>query len=105
MTGFDEFAFPQAYKQVVAIDIALQSQVFKTCPLHHNIFCDDEVDPSGAFALALELIRHDTRCVRIFNNNVHELTDLLSDTIGAAAESCPACHRHGLPDGCNCSIK
>ena len=44
-------------KQSIAVDIALQTHVLRTCPIHHEIFCDDDVDPSAAFALAVELVR------------------------------------------------
>jgi hypothetical protein len=79
------------HKQTIAIEIALQTHVLKTCPIHHSIFCDDDVDPSGAFALAVELVRRHTPYVEEFHDDSHALTDLLSDTIGAAPLSCPHC--------------
>jgi hypothetical protein len=54
-------------------------------------FCDDDVDPSGAFALAVELIRQHTPYVEEFEHDSHALTDLLSETIGAAPTACPLC--------------
>jgi len=44
----------------VAVAIALQTHVLCTCPLHHQLFCDDEADPAKAFSLAVELVRQDT---------------------------------------------
>jgi hypothetical protein len=79
------------HRQTIAIEIALQTHVLKTCPIHHSIFCDDEVDPSGAFALAVELVRQHTPYVEEFQDDPHALTDLLSETIGAAPLSCPHC--------------
>jgi hypothetical protein len=78
-------------KQTIAMEIALQTQVLRTCPIHNEIFCDDEVDPSTAFALAVELVRRHTPYVEKFQNDAHELTDLLSETIGAAPNCCPHC--------------
>ena len=43
--------------RAIAVEIALQTHVLKTCPIHNEIFCDDEVDPSSAFALAVELVQ------------------------------------------------
>jgi hypothetical protein len=78
-------------KQSIAVDIALQTHVLRTCPIHHEIFCDDEVDPSAAFALAVELVRQHKPYRDEFHNDPHELTDLLSETIGAAPTCCPLC--------------
>jgi hypothetical protein len=78
-------------KQSIAFDIALQTHVLRTCPIHHEIFCDDEVDPSAAFALAVELVRQHKPYNDEFHNDPHELTDLLSATIGAAPTCCPLC--------------
>jgi hypothetical protein len=78
-------------KQAIAFDIALQTHVLRTCPIHNEIFCDDEVDPSAAFALAVELVRQHKPYGDEFHNDPHELTDLLSETIGAAPTSCPLC--------------
>jgi len=79
------------HRQTIAIEIALQTHVLQTCPIHHAIFCDDDVDPSGAFALAVELVRQHTPYVEEFHDDAHALTDLLSDTIGRAPSSCPHC--------------
>jgi len=78
-------------KQVIAIGIGLQTHVLKTCPIHHQLYLDDEVDPAGAFALAIELIRKHQRYVEDFHDDEHELTDLLSDTLGTAPMGCPEC--------------
>jgi len=78
-------------KQAIATGIALQTQVLKSCPIHQEIYCDDDVDPSAAFALAVELVRQHKPAVREFEDDAHELTDLLSETIGAAPTRCPLC--------------
>jgi hypothetical protein len=78
-------------KQVIAIDIALQTQVLKTCPEHRQLYFDDDVNPASAFALALELIRNHTPYAAEFNDDAHELTDLLSDTLGTTPVCCPEC--------------
>lgn len=83
-------------KQAVAIGIALQTQVLKTCPLHQQIYLDDDTDPASAFALAIELVRQHEPFVREFNDDEHELTDLLSDTLGMSPPCCPQC-RLGPP--------
>jgi hypothetical protein len=78
-------------KQVIAIGIALQTQVLKTCPVHSTIYFDDDVNPAGAFALAIELIRKHTPYVAEFHDDEHELTDLISDTLGTTPSCCPEC--------------
>ena len=78
-------------KQVVAIGIGLQTQVLKTCPIHQHLYLDDEADPAGAFALAIELVRKQQSCVQEFGNDEHELTDLLSQTLATAPACCPEC--------------
>jgi hypothetical protein len=78
-------------KQVVAIGIALQTQVLKTCPIHQQIYFDDEVNPASAFALAIELVRQHKPLVEEFGNDEHALTDLLSDTLGTSPVCCPQC--------------
>ena len=78
-------------KQSIAVEIAMQTHVLRSCPIHHEIFCDDEVDPSAAFALAVELVRQHKPYGDEFHNDPHELTDLLSATIGAAPTCCPLC--------------
>jgi hypothetical protein len=78
-------------KHSVAVAIALQTHVLRTCPLHDELFCDEEGDAASAFALALELVRQHTPYVADFRDNTHELTDLLSETIAAAPEYCPLC--------------
>lgn len=78
------------HKQTVAVEIALQTHVLRTCPAHNEIFCDDDVDPSSAFALAVELVQQHTPFVEGFHDP-HELTDLLSETIGKTPTCCPLC--------------
>ena len=78
-------------KQAIAIGIALQTQVLKTCPVHHELYFDDDVDPAGAFALAIELVRKRQPYVEDFRNDEHELTDLLSQTLAASPACCPQC--------------
>jgi hypothetical protein len=78
-------------RQAIAVEIALQTHVLQTCPVHNEIFCDDDVDPSSAFALAVELVRQHTPYVDEFDQDAHALTDLLSETIGAAPTACPLC--------------
>ena len=78
-------------KQVIAIGIALQTQVLKTCPLHQQIYFDDEADPGSAFALAIDLVKQHEPFVEEFENDAHALTDLLSDTLGMTPICCPEC--------------
>ena len=79
------------HKQAIAVQIALQTHVLQTCPVHNEIFYDDDVDPSGAFALAVELVRQHKPYVYEFHHDAHALTDLLSETISAAPRCCPHC--------------
>lgn len=78
-------------KQAIAIEIALQTHVLKTCPIHRQIFFDEDADAAGAFALALALVRKHEPYVEEFHDNEHELMDLLSDTLGATPLCCPEC--------------
>jgi hypothetical protein len=78
-------------KQLIAIGIALQTQVLKTCPVHNQIYFDDEVNPASAFALAIELVRQHQPYVEDFENDEHTLTDLLSDTLATSPLCCPDC--------------
>jgi hypothetical protein len=83
-------------KQEVAIGIALQTQVLKLCPLHNQLYsgdeeCADNENMAQAFAVAIELVRQHEPCVQEFLESSHELTDLLSSTIGAAPDCCPDC--------------
>jgi len=85
-------------KQEIAIGIALQTQVLKTCPIHNQLYCNDEQcceDDDGnmarAFSIAMELVRQHAPYGREFHYNAQELTDLLSYTIGAAPVRCPDC--------------
>jgi hypothetical protein len=79
------------HKQAIAVEIALKTKVLKTCPIHNELFCDDDVDPSGAFALAVELVTEHRPDVDEFHDDPHALTDLLSATIGATPSCCPVC--------------
>ena len=83
-------------KQEIAIGIALQTQVLKTCPIHNQLYRDDDESTEGAnmaraFAVAIELVRQHKPYAEEFHHNAHELTDLLSSTIGAAPDCCPNC--------------
>jgi hypothetical protein len=78
-------------KQVIAIGIGLQTQVLKACPVHRKIYLDEEVNPAGAFALAVELIRKHRRYVEEFHDDEHALTDLLSDALATTPLCCPDC--------------
>jgi hypothetical protein len=78
-------------RQSVAVAIALQTHVLRTCPLHDQLIYDEEADPACAFALAVDLVRHDRPYVRDFRKSAHELTDLLSETIAAVPVECPQC--------------
>ena len=80
-----------AGKRTIAVEIALQTHVLKTCPQHNGVFCDDDVDPSSAFALAVDLVKQHTPYVDEFEGNAHELTDLLSAIIAGAPSCCPVC--------------
>lgn len=78
-------------KQAIAVEIGLQTQVLKSCPVHRQIYLDDEVNPAGAFALAIELVRKHRQYAEEFHGDEHELTDLLSDTLATIPECCPEC--------------
>jgi hypothetical protein len=83
-------------KQEIAIGIALQTQVLKTCPLHNQLYRDaeevtEDENMARAFAVAIELVRQHKPYAEEFHHNAHELTDLLSYTIGAAPVCCPDC--------------
>jgi hypothetical protein len=80
-------------RRAIAFEIALQTRVLQRCTVHNEVFYDDDVDPSSAFALAVELVRQRTPYVSEFHDDAHALTDLLSDTISAAPRSCPHCPR------------
>ncbi len=78
-------------KRAIAIEIALQTHVLKTCPLHRKIYFDDDADAASAFALAIELVRKRKPYVEEFHDDEHELMDLLSETLGATPACCPEC--------------
>jgi hypothetical protein len=83
-------------KQEIAIGIALQTQVLKLCPMHNQLFSDDDgfsddENMARAFSVAIELVRQREPCVEEFHQSAHELTDLLSSVIGAAPDGCPDC--------------
>jgi hypothetical protein len=88
-------------KQLIAIGIALQTQVLKTCAVHRQLYFDDDVNPASAFALAIDLVRKRKPYVDAFYDE-HELTDLLSDTLGTTPIGCPECQSsvrsNSLPD-------
>jgi len=82
-------------KQQIAIGIALQTQVLKTCPVHHHLYCEEEESGDNenmarAFAVAVELVRHEPYAEE-FHHDAHALTDVLSYTIGATPIGCPDC--------------
>jgi len=84
-------------KQEIAIGIALQTRVLQTCPVHNELYCDednftDDENMARAFALAIELVRQHAPYAEEFHHDPHELTDLLSYTIGAAPACCPECN-------------
>jgi len=83
-------------KQGIAIGIALQTQVLKVCPIHNQLYCDDEQftddeNLARAFAVAIELVRQHPPYAEVFHHSSRELIDLLSYTIGTAPETCPDC--------------
>ena len=83
-------------QEEIAIGIALQTQVLKSCPLHNQLYFDDDEfaedeNMARAFAVAIELVRQHPPYAEEFHQNAHELTDLLSYTISAAPNSCPEC--------------
>jgi hypothetical protein len=80
----------------IAIGIALQTQVLKICPVHNQLFCDeehysDDENMARAFAVAVELVNQHQPYAEEFHHDAHVLTDLLSSTIGAAPDCCPEC--------------
>jgi hypothetical protein len=83
-------------RQSIVMGIALQTQVLKTCPVHEQVFCDEEVDPAIAFAVASQLLRSDRQAAAAFRQSVHDLADLLSETIAAAPACCAQCAKPGL---------
>jgi hypothetical protein len=78
-------------KEAIAISIALQTQVLKTCPVHRQVYFDDDVNPAGAFALAIELVRKRKPHVEAFDNDEHQLTDLLTEILRTSPQCCPEC--------------
>jgi hypothetical protein len=83
-------------KQTIAIEIALQTHVLKTCPIHRKIYFDDDADAASAFALAMELVRKHKPYVEEFHDDEHALMDLLSDTLSATPACCPECESLGV---------
>jgi hypothetical protein len=59
--------------------------------VHRQLFCDDEVDPAIAFAVAKQLIHNDQQSADVFREDIHDLADLLTDVISTAQCSCPKC--------------
>ena len=83
-------------RQEIAIGIALQTQVLKICPIHNQLYCDEELysddeNMARAFAVAIELVHQHPPYAEEFHHDAHVLTDLLSFTIGAAPDCCPEC--------------
>ena len=84
-------------REEIAIAIALQTQVLRTCPIHNQLYCcddepgADEENMARAFAVAVDLVRQHEPYAEEFHHDAHELTDLLSYTIGAAPLCCPDC--------------
>jgi hypothetical protein len=83
-------------RQEIAIGIALQTKVLNVCPVHQQLYCDEEIftdneNMARAFAVAIELVRQQEIYAEEFHHDAHELTDLLSQTIGAAPDCCPDC--------------
>jgi hypothetical protein len=83
-------------RQEIAIGIALQTQVLKICPIHNQLYCDEELysddeNMARAFAVAIELVNQHPPYAEEFHHDAHVLTDLLSSTIGAAPDCCPEC--------------
>jgi len=78
-------------KHSIAMGIALQTQVLKICLVHRELFCDDEVDPAIAFAVAAQLINNDQQSSDVFREDIHDLSDLLTDVISTAQCNCPQC--------------
>jgi hypothetical protein len=90
-------------REEIAIGIALQTQVLKTCPIHNQLYCDDEQyaddeNMARAFAVAIELVHQHEPYAEEFHHDSHELTDLLSYTIGAAPICCPECIQAHEPE-------
>ena len=56
-------------KKSIAVEIALQTHVLKTCPAHQQIYFDDDADAAGAFALAIELVRKHKPYVEEFHDD------------------------------------
>ncbi len=77
-------------KQLIALGIALRTGVLKICPEHGQIFCDDDVDPGLAFALAQELMRRHNAYVAPFADS-RQLADGICEAVGMAPRQCPRC--------------
>jgi hypothetical protein len=90
-------------RQEIAIGIALQTQVLKVCPIHNQLYCEedqysDDENMARAFAVAIELVNQHGPYAEEFHHDAHVLTDLLSSTIGAAPDCCPDCQPPRLAD-------
>jgi hypothetical protein len=77
-------------KQLIAIGIGLRAGVLKICPEHSRIYCDEDVDPGIAFALAAELVNRRNDYVAPFADYL-ELAELLENTMSSAPRQCPRC--------------
>lgn len=83
-------------KDEIAIGIALQTRVLKTCPVHDHLYCEDDElidddDISRAYSVAVELVRQHEMYAEEFHHDPHELTDLLTQIISGAPNRCPDC--------------
>jgi len=78
-------------KHSIAMGIALQTQVLKICTAHRQLYCDDDVDPAIAYAVADHLVRDDQASAGVFRDDIHGLADLLTDVICTAQCACPKC--------------
>jgi hypothetical protein len=63
-------------KQEIAIGIALQTQVLKTCPIHNQLYRDaeeatEDENMARAFAVAIELVRQHKPYAVEFNHDAH----------------------------------
>jgi len=92
-------------REEIAVAIALQTQVLRTCPIHNQLYCcddepgADEENMARAFAVAIDLVHQHEPYAEEFHHDPHELTDLLSYTIGAAPLCCPGCMKAREPVG------
>lgn len=89
-------------KREIAIGIALQTRVLKTCPIHDHWFCEndeliDDEDISRAYSVAVELVRQHEMYAEEFHHDPHALTELLTQIISTAPDHCPDCRSTRTP--------